>query len=280
MQTTASLLRAGVETHDGALRLTLDPRFQGLPDTAHGGSVLGALDVIAGLAGAREIRGVYRRRVPLGVPLSLTLTRVDAWTYALANETGVVVEGEIARTATDAATPPPPPASPAGVGTPLPVSRSCFACGTDNVIGLGLRLAHDVETVHGRFVPDARFREADGPVSTVAITTLLVEAAFWLGALATGESGMTTDLRVTLHRPAQAPLRVVGRHADVAPLPGDDRYSLTRLVATDDAGKLVASAAITFVAVRGAARRLVAGLLATNAVDVLHAVFPRYVATA
>ncbi len=279
MQTIASLLRAGVETHDGGLRLTLDPRFEGLPDTAHGGSVLGALDLLAGVAGGREIRGVYRRRVPLGVPLRLTVTGADTWTYALATDGGVVVDGEIV---TSAASAPAPPTSVPSGGMALPVSRSCFACGADNVIGLGLRLSHDAATVHGRFVPDERFRADDDTVSTVAITTLLDEAAFWLGALATGESGMTTDLRVTLHRRTvgTGALTVVGRRDDVAPAPGDDRYWLTHLAAVGDDGSVIASARITFVAVRGAARRLVAGLLAMNPLDVLHAVFPRYVTSA
>jgi len=38
----------------------------------------------------------------------------------------------------------------------------------------------------------------------------------------------------------------------------------------------VASAVITFVAVRGAARRLVHGMLAVNAPEVLRRVFPAY----
>jgi len=167
-------------------------------------------------------------------------------------------------------------------GVPLPVSRTCFACGTENAIGLGLQLAHDDATVHGRFVPDERFRERDGSVSSVAVTALLDEAAFWLGALATGESGMTTDLRLTLHRPARASdaLTVVGRRTDATPGPDDERYWITRLAAVADTGDVVASAVITFVVVRGAARRLAAGLSATNPAEVVRAVFPRYVETA
>jgi acyl-coenzyme A thioesterase PaaI-like protein len=278
MQTTASFLRAALETRDGALRLTLDPRFQGLPDTAHGGSVLGALDLVADLAGAREITGVYRRRVPLGVPLALTVTRHDGLAYALRDENAVLVEGHVSR----AATPPPSPPSRARGGAPLPVSRMCFACGTDNTIGLRARLAHDDATVHGRWIPDARFRDGDGHIPAVAITTLLDEAAFWLGALATGESGMTTDLRVTVHRPAPvtSALTVVGRRADVVSRLRDDRYWITRVAAIDDDGTMIASAAITFAAVRGAARRLVGGLLATNSAAQLRAVFPRYIETA
>ena len=48
------------------------------------------------------------------------------------------------------------------------------------------------------------------------------------------------------------------------------------LAARDADGRLVASAAITFVAVRGTARRLVTGLLAVNAPDLLRRIFPAY----
>ena len=53
---------------------------------------------------------------------------------------------------------------------------------------------------------------ADGTLAPLALTTLLDEAAFWLGALATGEAGMTTELRVTLHdsAPADGPITVTG----------------------------------------------------------------------
>ena len=278
MQTTASLLRAGLQTHDHAFRFTLDPRFQGLPDTAHGGTVVAAFDMFAGVAGSRDVTGVYRRRVPLAVPLTLVATRAETVRYVLGTDAGILVEGSVA----PSGAPPMATTSPVAGGVPLPVSRTCFACGTENAIGLGLRLAHDDATVHGRFVPDERFRERDGSVSSVAVTALLDEAAFWLGALATGESGMTTDLRLTLHRPARASdaLTVVGRRTDATPGPDDERYWITRLAAVADTGDVVASAVITFVVVRGAARRLAAGLSATNPAEVVRAVFPRYVETA
>ena len=279
MQTAASLLRAGVQTHAGALALTLDPRFQGLPDTAHGGSVLAALDLLADVPGSREIVGFYRRRVPLGTPLALRVTRADVFRYAVVNESGVLVEGHVGASVVAATA---PVVSPSGGGALLPVSRTCFACGTDNAIGLGVRLAHDDATVHGDFVPDERFHDDSGAVSPVAITTLLDEAAFWLGALATGESGMTTELRVAVHRSARAsaPVTVVGRRADVVQRPDDERYWITRVMAIDANRAVIASGTITFVVIRGAARRLVAGLLATNRAEALHAVFPRYVGTA
>jgi hypothetical protein len=69
----------------------------------------------------------------------------------------------------------------------------------------------------------------------------------------------------------------VGERARVAAKPDDPRYLVTELLAVDDAGATIATARITFVAVRGAARRLVTGMLAMNPPDVIRRVFPSYV---
>src|ERR687887_1737580 len=73
-----SVLRRSLDDRSGDLILTLDPAFQGLPDTAHGGSILAAVDARAGLTGPRHIDGVYRKRVPVGVPLALVHERTEA----------------------------------------------------------------------------------------------------------------------------------------------------------------------------------------------------------
>ena len=258
--------------------LTLDRAFQGLPDTAHGGSVLAAFDLVAAEGGRRRLDGHYFRRVPLGLPLRLRARRAeDGCHLELLAEDGVLVRGVVAppTTTADGAVVIGPPAEDA-MG--LPISRACFACGTDNVLGLGVRLRADADTVGGAWTPRAGFATAGGALSAVAITTLLDEAAFWLGALATGEAGMTTELRVTLHAEprAGASIAVAGARAAVCPRPEDPRYHETTVTARDADGRLVASAAITFVAVRGAARRLVTGMLAVNPPGMLRAVFPAY----
>jgi len=71
---------------------------------------------------------------------------------------------------------------------------------------------------------------------------------------------MTTELRVSLHRPAQfaAPVTVTGARGAVHQRGDDARYWETDVVAHAD-GEVVATARITYVAVRGAARRLVTG---------------------
>ena len=77
MTTTQSVLRRGIQRADKHFVLVLDPAFQGLPDTAHGGSVLAVFDALAGDGGPRSLVGHYRRRVPLDVPLALTQTSSD-----------------------------------------------------------------------------------------------------------------------------------------------------------------------------------------------------------
>ncbi len=157
------------------------------------------------------------------------------------------------------------------------MSRACFACGIDNPLGLRVQLEFDDVEVRGTWRPREPFRTADGTLATAALTTLCDEAAFWIGALATGESGMTTDLCVTLHRVVDfgGAITVAGARAAARPQ-ADPRYWDTEVVARAEDGALVASARITFVAIRGAARRLVTGMLAINAPPVVGRVFPAY----
>ena len=257
--------------------LTLERSLQGLPDTAHGGSVLAVFDELAGRAGPRALRGHYLKRVPLETPLALHVAREDGGArFTLQDGTVTLVAGAVeAATASPGAPVAPPPEN----ALPLPVTRGCFACGIDNAHGLGARLRADETAVGVTWTPRPRFRRADGTLAPVALTTLLDEAAFWLGALATGESGMTTELRVTLHAEAKAgdAITVTGARDAVKPRAGDARYWDTALTARDGDGRVVASAAITFVAVRGAARRLAAAMLAVNEPAVLRRVFPAYV---
>ena len=275
MTTIETTLRRAVEASGRDLILTLDPVFQGFPDTAHGGSVLAVFDALAGAAGAREVSGVYHRRVPLGTPLTIARARADSTeTFVLADGTGVLVDGRVA----PATAAPPFPLVPDGDGVqPLPISRACFACGTDNALGLRAELGFDANAVRATWRPRDAFRQADGSLAPAALTALLDEAAFWLGALKTGESGMTTELRVTLHGPAPfgPPVTVRGARAAVHARAGDQRYWDTAIEARVE-GAIAATARITFVAVRGAARRLVTGMLAINDPARVQRVFPAY----
>ena len=261
--------------------ITLHEAFQGLPDMAHGGSVLAAFDVIAcrrGLSGPREIFGAYRRKVPLSTPLPLEApnsgTRAE---FRLSDGQQLLAEGWVGP-----AVLPSERIDLAGNlrgGFPLPISTRCFACGTQNPFGLRVTLKFDEERVWTEHLPPEPFRTDDGYLSTAALTTLLDEAAFWLGALATGESGMTTELRVILHRTPinfGEPLIALGWRKRAVPRAGDARYQETEATVLSREGDLLASARITFVAVKGAARRLVTGILNVNPPEILRRVFPAY----
>ena len=273
---------------DGATRVvTLDPGFQGLPDTAHGGTVLALFDAVAVAAGARTIAGVYRRRVPLATSLTLAVDRTASATCLRLSDgatllvDGAVERGDVPALREGASAAPEPGGAAFALSrptVPLPISKTCFACGVENPLGLRVQLSIDDDRVGGRWTVPAPFRTDSGSVALVAITTLLDEAAFWLGALASGESGMTTDLRVQLHGSlaVDSALTVVGSRAAVRVRADDPRYWETDVAVADDHGRILASARITFVAVRGAARKLVTGLLAMNPPEVLRRVFPSY----
>src|SRR3989304_3325488 len=92
MATIGSVLKRSLDDRGGEPLLTLDPAFQGLPDTAHGGSVLAAFDALAGLSAPRELAGLYRKRVPLATPLALAVHRADSThTFVLRDEDGNVL---------------------------------------------------------------------------------------------------------------------------------------------------------------------------------------------
>jgi hypothetical protein len=271
---TADALRVALAGDGDARMLTLDRAFQGFPDTAHGGCVLAVFDHAGAADGPRRIDGQFLKRVPLGVPLRL---RSEGGALELDDAGTVLARGRV--TAEIANVGGAVVAPPAASAMALPISRTCFACGTDNTLGLGLQLRADDDVVGGTWTPRPGFGALDGTLAPVALTTALDEAAFWLGALASGEAGMTTELRVTLHAAAcaEAPITIAGARGSTRPRAGDPRYWDTALTARDAGGRLVASAAITFVAVRGTARRLAVGMLAVNAPALLRRVFPAYV---
>ena len=279
MHTTEALLHRSLSAVDAGFTLTLDPSFQGLPATAHGGSVLAAFDAIAGRSTARRLSGTYRRRVPLGVPLRVDVRRTDEHAGGrtrcrLLEGDSVLVEGEIAA----AALPDGSAVVDDEAGTALPISNTCFVCGRENPAGLHARLRFDDRGVFGAWTPPDRMRAADGRLAVIAVTSLLDEAAFWLGALASGESGMTTDLAVTV-APALAfgaSLAIRGERARVQPRPDDGRYWRTHAVACDGRGRVVAEADITFVAIRGTARKLAGWLNPLNPPGLMSRIFPAY----
>lgn len=277
MGTAEATLRRGLVIRGDDADLTLDPAFQGLPGAAHGGSVLAAFHAIAGGGGWRGLRGHYVRRVPLDVPLRVAIARTgdDVGCRLLDLSGALLVDGTVAPSVPAAAG---SMDRPSRDGHPLPVSSSCVACGIDNPIGLRARLVHDDAVVSGTWTPRETLVTADRRLAPMALTVLLDEAAFWLGALASGESGMTTELEIALDTGAAAggAVTVQGRRDRVRRRADDPRYWDTEIDARDAEGRPLARARITFVAVRGAARRLVTGMLRMNPPEVVARAFPQY----
>src|SRR5262245_59069456 len=133
MTTIDATLRHALEESGHDLILTLDPALQGLPETAHGGSVLAVFDTLADMSGPREVSGVYRRRVPLGAPLMLLRSRASSTeTFVLSDQAGgVLVDGRVASRAPDAPAGAPPRSGDDTRAAPLPARRTRCGGGHD-----------------------------------------------------------------------------------------------------------------------------------------------------
>jgi acyl-coenzyme A thioesterase PaaI-like protein len=281
MVTLEEVVRKSLWRDGPGFAVMLDPILQGFPGAAHGGSVLALFDAAAGRVGTRRLAGRYDKRVPLDVPLRLRVTPdTDGAVCRLVDGEGApLVEGGVH--GLSPASTSPVAVAPRLRGTsdqPLPVSRGCLVCGVDNALGLRARVVFDDEQVWAAWRPREGLHTGAGRLAPLALTALLDEVAFWLGALATGESGMTTELSITLHRdvaPAGT-LVVTGDRRRVTPRPHDPRYLETAVAAIDGDGDVIATATITFVVIRGAARRLAAALQESNPPAVVRRVFPRY----
>ena len=198
MKTTEALLRRSLDASGAGIALTLDPAFQGLPGTAHGGSVLGRPRCRRGAPGASAgCRASIAGGSPSASGSPSRTTLADGAAACRVRDGDVIlVEGRVAR-----------PSSP----------RRRLGGRTDGDGDAPARLEHVLRVWarqrrrparpaplrRGRWSAGCGLRPrasaaAQGGLAPLALTSLLDEAAFWLGALASGESGMTTDLAVTL----------------------------------------------------------------------------------
>jgi hypothetical protein len=245
---------------DGRGRFLAPARLQSWPGIVHGGGIVALLDAAARALrpgdAPRRIEGRLTSSVPIETPLDLEghaerdvatvtiLERAQPLTSATidAGPTGDVGEAEAV----------PPEAGwsvPAREGWPMPLSDQCLACGAHNPLGLQLGLRFDRDGVWARFLPRAPWRGPGDRLDPALPPVLLDEVAWWLGALATKEGGLTNRISVTLLRPdapVSGPITAIGRFADVTPVDRRRTFWRTRsgLVAAD--GTLLAVAVIVF----------------------------------
>lgn len=111
-------------------------------------------------------------------------------------------------------------------------------------------------------------------------TVLLDEIAWWLGALASGEAGVTTEISVTLDRPVSAfgePVVVLGERERTAPLDRKRHFWNADAAIFTAAGDRLAWGSVVFAASRAYSARLIPKLLAVNSPESISRVFPRHV---
>lgn len=270
---------------DGKGRLTLAGALQGFPDTAHGGGVLAAFDLVASRritpATARTIEGRIQKSIPLETSLPLTTRESPSGVGLTLGDGAQPLAGALVRPVAPEPAPPwngwsGPPEKSLG----FPTSRGCLACGSENPVGLRVRLRFDDRRVWAEYRPPETYGAPDGRIAPALYTVLLDEMAWWLGALASGEAGVTTDITVTLHRPAHPfgdTLLGFGSRDRVAAADERGHFWKTETAVLASDGALLASGAITFAGSRVYSRRLIPKLLAWNPPESLRPIFPAHV---
>lgn len=131
----------------------------------------------------------------------------------------------------------------------LPRTRSCFVCGTENPLGLGIGVCTDRTRVETRF----RFRpEHAGLAATVhggLLSTVLDELMAWACGVATRRLAYCAELNVRFLRPVAPGTEVVGTGELVENRRG--RLFLARAELKDASGPILAEATGKFIPVPG-----------------------------
>jgi len=161
--------------------ITIGRRFNGPPQSGHGGYVCGLLGGLIG--GPSEV--TLRKPPPLDRPLAVQ--RLEGGSIALREGEAVVAEGVPAEIELDI----PPPLTLAEATSAsqsyLPIRRdafgTCFGCGTRRPEGDGLRIfpgpLPERDVVTAPWTPDASLSTADGAVGPEFVWAALDDAGAW-----------------------------------------------------------------------------------------------------
>ena len=280
------LIRLTLDGAGAAGQLSFPPLLQGFPDAAHGGGLLAAFGRVARACvpdrKLRRLAAVIHRTIPLDTLLQLTAARGEHdLTLTLKNRETVLAEATAENSAE---------LIEAGAferwrernGNPLalPTTRGCLACGSENPLGCQLALRFDDRWLWSEHWPRPPFRSPNGTLDPALFPILLDEVGWWLGALRTGEAGVTTEVSTTLHCDDVAfdgPLTLLGEHGRVTARDEKGHFWETAGAVFSARGSLLASARVTYAASRVYSKRLVPLLAALNPSDSVRRVFPRHV---
>jgi hypothetical protein len=271
---------------EGTGHLTLAATLQGFPETAHGGAVLAAFDQVAArwlnaTGASRMVTAQVQKSIPLQTSLRLAGQALGGEiTLTLGDGGKPMARCRVTRDVTEAAPPLNGWSGPPDESLGFPTARGCLACGGENPVGLRVRLRFDDRWVWSEYRPSETYRTSDGRIAPALFTVLLDEMAWWLGALATGEAGVTTDIRIALRRPAHPfgePLLAVGPRDCVAVTDEKGHFWKTETFVLAADGTLLASGAIVFASSRVYSKRLIPQLLKTNPPESLRPIFPGHI---
>jgi hypothetical protein len=278
-------------------RLVVAPDLSGPPGVAHGGGTTALFFELARSrleAAGRDVADCLPVEIGVALPQELTVAtphdlagafevRGDgAWTFGLAARRDglLIAEARVAPAggsgrAGDLAGERPPAADRAFA---VPGSESCLVCGSRNARGLSLRLAYDAARVGKALAAPPAFRDGSGRLSPAYGFLVLDEVGWWLGALHTGECGVTNRLRVVVWDtagPGEA-VSVVGPRDGLTPLDRKGRQWEGRVTLCGGDGRVLMSGEVAFAGSRAYSKMMLPGLLAASeAADVFRA-FPRY----
>ena len=261
-------------------QITFPRDLHGFPGTVHGGAVAALFHRLTLPRPPVHLRMDLLRGVPTDTPLRLTTGRTGPHAR-LALEQGErrLAEAMLSREAVPSIDPAPvmdawtQHRSPQGE---IPGTRTCLACGSANPLGLGVRFLVNDRLLWREYTPRSGYRARDGSAHPALATIVLDELGWWLGALAQGECGVTTEVAITLFRSLPAgPLLVVGDRAAVRV--DDDprgRYCRASGYLLTPGGELLAAGDVRFAGSRAYTRRLLEPFLEATDLDTLLRFFP------
>jgi hypothetical protein len=261
-------------------RITFARDFQGFPGTVHGGAVAALFYRVTTPRPPVHLRMDLERGVPTETPLALETGSEGARARLAVSQDGRrLAAAELMREEVAPFDPAPTLAewrAASSAGAEVPHTKTCLACGSANPLGLAVRFLVNDRFVWREYVPQPAYRAANGALHAALVTIMLDELAWWLGALAQGECGVTTEVSLTVYaRLPFTPLLAIGDRQTVRP-DEDVRGRYVRadaLLLTAD-GTLLARAEVRFAASRAYTRRLLQPFLETTPPERFFSLFP------
>ncbi len=255
--------------------------LHGFPGTVHGGAVAALFYRLALPEPPVHLRMDLRREVPTGTALRLGTGRVgvDA-RLALDHGGRRLAEATLSRSEVPRIDPGPVTGawtSRQGSPEEIPGTATCLACGSANPLGLRVRFLFNDRLLWSEYTPPASYRTGEGSIHPALAMIMLDELGWWLGALAQGECGVTSELTITVVRhPPFGPLLALVDRAAVRPV-GDSRgrYCHASGYLFSAKGGLVAAGAVRFAGSRAYTRRLLEPFLETTDAATVTRLFPR-----